>query len=133
LTESVGRPSRRPPTLILAAVLGVAAIGLIAAAVLLGGPPREPLAPGVTPPPSPVTGIVVNVRSEGLDRVLSFQVRDADGGTWTFGLDLVNPLEFPAGHLAVHQADAYPVIVDFRVEGGALVATRLRDATPGQG
>ncbi len=57
-------------------------------------------------------GVIVAVRSEGLDRVNGFDLRTIDQGTLAFTLgDLENGAEFPPGHLVEHQATAQPVRV----------------------
>jgi len=98
-----------------------------AAAFLLGGPSvTDPGAPANT---TAVDGVIVAVRSEGLDRVEGFDLRTTGQGTLAFTLgDLENGAAFPPGHLVEHQATAQPVRVWYRSEGGDRVAVRLEDA-----
>ncbi len=75
------------------------------------------------------TGVIVGVRSEGLDRVLGFDLRMADGATVAFVIgDLENGDTFPPGHLVEHQATGQPVRVSFVTDGAARVAIRIEDA-----
>ena len=109
----------------LALVVVVAAAG--AAAFLLGG--SSVIDPDAPADATAVDGVIVAVRSEGLDRVNGFDLRTIDQGTLAFTLgDLENGTEFPPGHLVEHQATAQPVRVWFRTEGGDRVAIRLEDA-----
>jgi len=110
--------------LALIVVIGLAA----AAAFLLGGSgPRDPGAPANA---TAAVGVIVGVRSEGLDRVSGFTLRTTDQGTLTFVVgDLENGAAFPPGHLVEHQATAQPVRVWYRTEAGEKVAIRLEDAT----
>ena len=99
-----------------------------AAALLLGetglrdpGAPKDAVA---------AVGVIVGVKSAGLDRVSGFTLRTTDQGTLDFVLgELENGTEFPPGHLVEHQATAQPVRVWYRTENGARVAIRLEDAT----
>ena len=98
-----------------------------AAALLLGGTSRTD--PGAPADATPVDGVIVGVRSEGLDKVSGFDLRTTDQGTLAFTLgDLENGAQFPPGHLVEHQATALPVRVWYRSEGGDRVAVRLEDA-----
>ena len=77
---------------------------------------------------SPVSGIITNVRSEGLDKVLGFTIRTASGDLVTFVVGrLDDPATFPPGHLAEHQASLQPVTVYFTVVAGQLVVYHLAD------
>ena len=99
-----------------------------AAAFLLGrGSERDPGAPANA---TAVVGVIVGVKSEGLDRVAEFTLRTTDQGTLVFVVgELDNGAAFPPGHLVEHQATARPVRVWYRTEGGVRVAIRLEDAT----
>ena len=98
-----------------------------AGALLLGGSSLND--PGAPPDALAVDGVIVAVRSEGLDRVNGFDLRTIDQQTLAFTLgDLENGVEFPPGHLVEHQATAQPVRVWFRTEGAERVAVRLEDA-----
>src|SRR6188508_792695 len=106
----------------------VAVIGLTAAAAfLLGG--SSLIDPGAPANATAVDGVIVAVRSEGLDRVNGFDLRTIGQGTLAFTIgDLENGAEFPPGHLVEHQATAQPVRVWYRTEGADRVAVRLEDA-----
>lgn len=85
--------------------------------------------PSVHPLASPVEGVVTKVDSSGLNEVSSFDLRTADGTTYTFKIgDLENPVEFPPGHLREHMATSSAVRVFFEVIGDRLFAIRLEDA-----
>ena len=74
-------------------------------------------------------GIVVFVDSVSLTNVRAFMIRTPDGRTVEFRIgQLENGVQFPPGHLGVHQADAMPVRVTYRDENGEHVAIRLEDA-----
>jgi hypothetical protein len=112
----------------LFALVLVAVIALTGAAALLLG--RSSLIdPGAPANATAIDGVIVAVRSEGLDRVDGFDLRTIDHGTLAFTLgDLENGTEFPPGHLVEHQATAQPVRVWYRTEGSDRVAVRLEDA-----
>jgi len=112
---------------IFALALVVVVVVAGAAAFLLGG--SSLIDPGAPADATAVDGVIVAVRSEGLDRVNGFDLRTIDRGTLAFTLgDLENGAEFPPGHLVEHQATAQPVRVWFRTEAGDRVAIRLEDA-----
>ena len=118
---------RRTRNLFLVAL--VAVVGLTAAAAfLLGGTAvRDPGAPSGA---EAAVGVIVGVRSEGLDSVSGFDLRTTDQGTLTFVIgELDNGAEFPPGHLVEHQATAQAVRVWYRIKDGVRVAVRLEDAT----
>ena len=117
------RSTRNLFALVLVAVIAVTA----AAAFVLGGSSLiDPEAPANA---ASVDGVIVAVRSEGLDRVNGFDLRTIGQGTIAFTIgDLENGAEFPPGHLVEHQATAQPVRVWYRTEGGDRVAVRLEDA-----
>ena len=78
-----------------------------------------------------VEGVVIAVDIAGLDDVRGFTLRAVGGETLEFQLgELENAAEFPPAHLTVHQADAYPVVVWYRMEGDERYAVRLEDGTP---
>lgn len=109
----------------LALVVVVVVTG--AAAFLLGG--SSLIDPSAPPDATAVDGVIVAVRSEGLDQVTGFDLRTIDQGTLAFTVgDLENGAEFPPGHLVEHQATAQTVRVWYRTEGGDRVAIRLEDA-----
>jgi hypothetical protein len=119
----VDRGTRNIFALVLIAVIVVTA----AAAFLLGG--SSLIDPGAPANATAVDGVIVAVRSEGLDRVNGFDLRTIDQGTLAFTVgDLENGSEFPPGHLVEHQATAQPVRVWYRTEGTDKVAVRLEDA-----
>jgi hypothetical protein len=118
---------RRTRNAFALALIAVVAVTAIAAFVLGGTSLRDPGAP---PGATAAVGVVVAVKSAGLDRVSSFALRTTDQGTLEFTLGaLENGAEFPPGHLVEHQATAQPVRVWYRTENGAKVAIRLEDAT----
>ena len=94
-------------------------------------PTVVPSGSAVAAPESPVEGLVIAIEQTGLNEVQGFTIRTTSGETWTFRIgDLDNGDVFPPSHLNAHQADAYPVLVTFHVEGDELVATHLDDGTP---
>ena len=98
----------------------------VGAAILLNASTAKP--GGSASAPS-VVGVIVGVRSEGLDRVTGFDLRTTDGSTLDFTVgDLENGAAFPPGHLVEHQATAQPVQVWFVIEGDTSVAIRIEDA-----
>ncbi|MBF6606288.1 MAG: hypothetical protein IVW53_11970 [Chloroflexi bacterium] len=115
-------------------VVAAAVAGVILAACSGGGTPTGASvpspssavsAPAVT---SPVTGIITNVRSAGLDKVEGFTLRTADGTTISFVIGrLDDPAQFPPGHLAEHQASLQRVVVSFTVVDGQFVVYHLAD------
>ena len=77
---------------------------------------------------SPVVGRLVDIDAEGLTKVTAFTLRTDDGREIRFDIGVLeNGAEFPPGHLAEHMANASPVRVFFRDEGGRLVVYRLED------
>jgi hypothetical protein len=76
-----------------------------------------------------VSGVIVGVDSEGLDRVRGFTLRIDEGQTLEFAMGtLERGAEFPPGHLVEHQATAQPVRVWYVMEGDARIAVRIEDA-----
>lgn len=116
------RQTRRLFAIVLLAVLAAAG----GAAYLLGGATNDPNGSATSPS---VIGVVVGVRTEGLDAVRGFSVRTQDGFTVTFTLgDLEDGVAFPPGHLVEHQATAQRVRVWYVVERGENLAIRIEDA-----
>ena len=98
-----------------------------AAALLLGSTTARD--PGPPADATSVVGVIVGVDSQGLDRVNGFTLRTTDQGSLAFKIGVLeNGAAFPPGHLVEHQANAQPVRVWYRTEGGAMVAIRLEDA-----
>jgi hypothetical protein len=130
----------------LFAVLMVVIVAVTAGAALLlsdttmpasegpaeGSPEGSPLgSPLGSPEIATVEGVVIAVDSAGLDDVRGFTLRTVGGETLEFQLgELENGAEFPPAHLAVHQVDAYPVRVSYRMEGEERYAVRLEDGEP---
>jgi hypothetical protein len=108
-------------------VLGTA----VGVALAFGCDGTAPQATGVSEEtPRPVVGIVVAVEGTSPAQVDRFTLRTSEGRVLVFEvgqLDLSGGA-FPAAHLRDHQASAEPVVVEYRVEGGRPVATRLTDA-----
>jgi hypothetical protein len=80
--------------------------------------------------PTPVDGVVVEVRATGLTEVQGFTLRPTRGGAnlvFTLG-PLENATQFPPGHLKEHEATGTPVRVYYTSSNGQLVAYRLEDA-----
>lgn len=103
-------------------VVAIAVLGVVA--VLAAGAAKDP-----EPRSEQVVGVVVDVQSEGLDRVSTFTVRPLDGRLVELSIGVLeNGTEFPPGHLAEHQVTSRPVRVWYREEGGLLVAFRIEDA-----
>jgi hypothetical protein len=76
-----------------------------------------------------MTGVVVAVESQGLSDARSFTLRRPGGELVDFSLRaLENVIEFSPSHLAVHQANAEPVRVWWRMDGSERLAIRLEDA-----
>ncbi len=108
--------------------------GLLVVAMLVGAcgpgattPPSTP-AGSLAPLVSPVTGRLTHIDSEGLSKVTAFRLRTDDGREIDFDIGVLeNGAQFPPGHLAEHMANASPVRVFFRDEGGQLVVYRLED------
>lgn len=126
--------ARRRRPLLIALVVGVAAIGIVGifiATQLFAMRACGCIQPTPELPSSPVVGVVVAVDSAGLGQVSGFSLR-VDGG-WAFKLalgPLENAAEFSPSHLAEHLASSEPIRAFYRLEGGAPVVYRLEDAVP---
>ena len=105
-----------------AAVAAGLAVALVAAAAVIAAIVARPAA-------RTQVGVVVSVDSVSLTDVRGFTIRTTDGRTMVFRIgQLENGVQFPPGHLGVHQADSVPVRVTYRDENGEHVAIRLEDA-----
>ena len=76
------------------------------------------------------TGVVLSVDGSGLAEVNGFSLRTAAGRVLDFEIER---LELVGGgkaapHLREHQLDGLPITVEYKVDGGRLVALRYRDA-----
>jgi hypothetical protein len=81
---------------------------------------------------SRVSGVVTAVEGPSVALVSRFTLRARDGRTLSFE---VRSLALdgggkPAPHLREHMASGVPIEVDYRDEGGLLVALRYRDLEP---
>jgi hypothetical protein len=77
-----------------------------------------------------VVGIVVDVTSTGLGQVERFNLRLPDGAIIVLQMGtLENAVDFPAAHLAEHQATSSPIRAYYRVgPNGDPEVYRLEDA-----
>ena len=120
-----GLATRFLPILIVVAILGIVAV------TGFGGA----FAPRATDPPlpaSPIDGVVVSVDALSLTRVLSFQIRTADGTVFELAVGtLENATEFSPSHLAEHEATSVPIRAYYRLENEIPVVYRLEDAPAG--
>ena len=114
----------------------LAARGLVALVLLAvglaacgdSGVTASPPVGSLPPVTSPVTGRLTHIDAEGLTKVTAFRLRLDDGREIDFEIGVLeNGAQFPPGHLAEHMANASPVRVFFRDEGGHLVVYRLED------
>lgn len=75
------------------------------------------------------TGVVLSIDSPALGRVDSFELLNSDGEVLTFDTSAMGfRPEFPAPHLAEHQALGDRIVVTYRNEGGRLIVTQLDDS-----
>ncbi len=123
------RVLRRGAVVVAATVAGVILAGCSGGGTPTGSSvPRASAAVSAPAVTSPVTGIITNVRSAGLDKVEGFTLRTADGATISFVIGrLDDPAQFPPGHLAEHQASLQRVVVFFTVVDGQFVVYHLAD------
>ena len=112
----------------LAALLVLLVFAVLLAACGDTGVSPSPSAGSLAPVTSPVTGRLTHIDAEGLTKVTAFRLRLDDGRELDFQIGILeNGAQFPPGHLAEHMANASPVRVFFRDEGGHLVVYRLED------
>jgi hypothetical protein len=76
-----------------------------------------------------VSGVVIDIEQSNPVTVTRFTIRTIDDEELTFTVGELDLSDggFRAGHLREHQATTQPVLVDYRREGGELVAVRLED------
>ncbi|MBA2274647.1 MAG: hypothetical protein H0W21_12225 [Actinobacteria bacterium] len=77
--------------------------------------------------PARVTGVVVDVSSQGLGKVTGFILKDGER-TYTITIDQEIDYSFPLDHLNEHRATGAPVQVELEQRGEALVALSIEDA-----
>lgn len=77
--------------------------------------------------PSEVTGVLLDVESEGVDEVVSFTLKDGDDTYEIFIADDVD-YGFPLGHLSEHLSTGDPVKVPLEERDGKLYALSIDDA-----
>ena len=77
--------------------------------------------------PSELTGLVVEIDSEGFNEVTSFVLR-SEGENYTIYIDATADYGFPLEHLFAHRAGAEPVRVELDERAGKLYATAIEDA-----
>jgi hypothetical protein len=77
--------------------------------------------------PDEVVGVVVDVESEGLGNVTSFEVR-SEGTSYAIFVDPEATYSFPPSHLSDHLASSEPVRVGLTERDGRLYATSIEDA-----
>ena len=77
--------------------------------------------------PSEVTGVLLDVESEGVDEVVSFTLKDEDE---TYEIFLADDVEygFALGHLSEHLSTGDPVKVPLEERDGKLYALSIDDA-----
>lgn len=77
--------------------------------------------------PDEITGVILEIDSEGLGEVNSFRVKDGDD-TYTVRIDPGREYGFNLGHLHEHLQNAEPVKVELESRGDSLVAVTIEDA-----
>ena len=78
-------------------------------------------------PPDEITGVILEIDSEGLGEVNSFRVKDGDD-TYTVRIDPEREYGFNLGHLHEHLQNAEPVKVELENRGDSLFAVAIEDA-----
>lgn len=76
---------------------------------------------------SELTGLVVEIESEGFNEVTSFVLR-SEGENYTIYIDDTVDYGFPLEHLFAHRSGAEPVKVEFYERDGRRYATSIDDA-----
>lgn len=77
--------------------------------------------------PEVVTGVILEIDSEGLGEVNSFKVKDGDD-TYTIRIDPEREYSFNLGHLHEHLQNVEPVVVELETRDGFLFAITIEDA-----
>ncbi len=77
--------------------------------------------------PARVTGVVVDVTSQGLGKVTGFVIKDG-GRTYDIAIDRGVEYSFPLDHLNGHRVSGAPVQVRLERRGRRLVALAIDDA-----
>lgn len=80
-----------------------------------------------TTTPARVTGVVVEVTSQGLGKVTGFVLKDGERN-YEIMIDRAIDYSFPLDHLSEHQATGDPLKVRLEERGQALVALSIEDA-----
>ena len=77
--------------------------------------------------PDEVTGVLLDVESEGVGEVTSFTLKEGDD---TYEIFIADDVEygFPLGHLSEHLSAGDPVRVPLEVRDGKLYALSIDDA-----
>lgn len=77
--------------------------------------------------PDEVTGVILDIDSEGLGEVNSFRVKDG-ADTYTVRIDPERDYGFNLGHLHEHLQNAEPVRVELESRGDSIFAVTIEDA-----
>ena len=80
-----------------------------------------------SPDGAPITGLIVEIDSEGFDDVRGFTVR-SEGETYEFVTGPAEDYSFPLSHLQSHLTNSEPVKVEYEERDGELLATAIDDA-----
>lgn len=105
---------RKPAALLLVAILMFTACG------------SDDDTTPVPEPPSEVTGVILEVDSEGVDDVRSFRLKEGDQ---TYEIFIASDVDygFPLGHLSEHLTSGDPVKVPLEERDGKLYALSIED------
>ena len=77
-------------------------------------------------PPASVTGVIVDIESEGIGEVSAFTVKDGDKSYEVF-IDPAVDYDFPLAHLNEHKTTSDPVVVRLSMKEGKLYAQSIED------
>lgn len=77
--------------------------------------------------PDEVTGVIIDVESQGIGQVDSFELKDGDE-TYEIRIDPERDYEFNLGHLHEHLQASEPVKVELESRDGFLFAVAIEDA-----
>lgn len=92
-----------------------------------GGDDGEDVPSDVANAPSQVTGVILDVQSEGLQEVTGFTLKDGDA-TYEILIDPNTDYGFDLGHLREHLRTGDPVSVPLDADGDKLYALSIDDA-----